>query len=393
MFNQHEATRECIESVKQNTTNYELVVVDNGSSPCFDCNTIRNETNLGFPAAVNQGIQAAKGDIIIILNNDTIVTPGWSERLISYLDRFGIIGPVSNYVAGMQRTIIPTYTNEQELYQRAAQWQIDHAGEVKEVNWIIGFCMAFKKSLFDEVGDFDETHWPCCGEEIDFCLRAREKGYKVGYTSEIYIHHEGSQTFRAMSDIDYNEICERNEKHLTEKWGPDVLNQEIPLIPKDGLRLNLGCGYRKLEGFVNIDNRESVDPDLLCDVIPGLPALTGDLIIGLPYDDNSVDMVRAYDFLEHIPIGKVVPVMNEIYRVLKPGGIFESSTPSTDGRGAFQDPTHVSFWNHNSWWYYSIPEYRHLYGITADFEIVKIEDINSGNGIIHTHVIARKRIA
>ena len=104
-------------------------------------------------------------------------------------------------------------------------------------------------------------------------------------------------------------------------------------------------------------------------------------------------MVRAYDFLEHIPIGKVVPVMNEIYRVLKPGGIFESSTPSTDGRGAFQDPTHTSFWNRNSWFYYSIKEYRNLYGIKADFEIVKMEDINRGNGIIHTHVIARKRTA
>jgi predicted SAM-dependent methyltransferase len=114
---------------------------------------------------------------------------------------------------------------------------------------------------------------------------------------------------------------------------------------------------------------------------------------GLPYDDNSVDEVRAHDFLEHIPIGQTIQVVTEIWRVLKPGGIFESMTPSTDGRGAFQDPTHVSFWNSNSWYYYSIKEYRDLYGIQADFEIVSIDDIATSKDlrIIHTFVVARKR--
>ncbi|MEN6615118.1 MAG: methyltransferase domain-containing protein, partial [Syntrophorhabdus sp.] len=123
-------------------------------------------------------------------------------------------------------------------------------------------------------------------------------------------------------------------------------------------------------------------PDLLCDVLEGLP-----------YPDSTIDMIRADDFLEHIPIGKTVQVITEIWRVLKPGGIFESSTPSTDGRGAFMDPTHVSFWNCNSWLYYSDPQYRGLYGIKADFEIESIEDkeINPGMGIVHTHVIGRAR--
>jgi predicted SAM-dependent methyltransferase len=115
------------------------------------------------------------------------------------------------------------------------------------------------------------------------------------------------------------------------------------------------------------------------------------VITRLPYPDNSVDVIRAYDFLEHIPMGSVISVMEEIYRVLKPGGIFESFTPSTDGRGAFQDPTHVSFWNRNSWSYYSDPECRKLYGIKANFEYATIKDIvsNEENKIIHTYVLAR----
>ena len=100
------------------------------------------------------------------------------------------------------------------------------------------------------------------------------------------------------------------------------------------IKLNLGSGYRPSEGFVNIDVNPDCEPDIVCDIT-----------YGLPYKDNEVDAIKAVDFLEHIPIGKTIFVIEEIWRVLKPGGIFEHVTPSTDGRGAFQDPTHLSFWN------------------------------------------------
>lgn len=145
------------------------------------------------------------------------------------------------------------------------------------------------------------------------------------------------------------------------------------------IRLNLGCGYRHIKDCINVDNRSETNPDLICDVIEGLP-----------YKDSSVDYVRAQDFLEHIPIGKTVGVVTEIWRALKPGGLFVSLTPSTDGRGAFQDPTHVSFWNINSWLYYSDPAYRNLYDIRANFELVKIIDVNmdSHSRVVHTYVKA-----
>jgi len=146
------------------------------------------------------------------------------------------------------------------------------------------------------------------------------------------------------------------------------------------MKLNLGCGFNQIDGFINIDSREEVGPDLVCDICQGLP-----------YDDNSVSEVRAFDFLEHISIGKTVFVIEEIWRVLKEGGKFESFTPSTDGRGAFQDPTHVSFWNMNSWLYYSHPAYRDLYGIKANFEIEMCKNVSSEMNIIHTHVIAKAK--
>ena len=107
------------------------------------------------------------------------------------------------------------------------------------------------------------------------------------------------------------------------------------------MRINLGCGYKKRDGFINGDVRKDVGADLICD-----------FSAGLPFPDDSVDEVMAFDFLEHVPQLKAVGVIEEIYRVLKPGGKFEHFTPSTDGRGAFQDPTHLSYWCYNTWQYF-----------------------------------------
>lgn len=398
VFNQHEMTEECITAIREHTQDFELIIVDNGSNPPIkppftgftETTPIRNEENKGFPSAVNQGIRAAKGDVIALVNNDVIVTAGWAEKLLSAINEgFSIVGPVTNYCAGIQKVFPDVYESRDDLDKIAEDWTEAYGDYIQEVNFIIGFIMVFPRSLFDEIGEFDESMWPCSGEEVDFCFRAREAGHRVGIVQGCYVHHEGSRTFQEMQDsgaLDYLEVCRKVDAHIEAKWGNDYWSrQAIDSSPQPtGLCLNLGCGYRKLPGFVNIDNRPEVNPDLL-----------HNMLSPLPYPDNSVDMIRADDFLEHIPIGNVVGVIEDIWRALKPGGIFESSTPSTDGRGAFQDPTHVSFWNRNSWLYYSDPAYRGLYGIKADFEIDSIEDSapNPELMIIHTHVIARKRDA
>ena len=123
------------------------------------------------------------------------------------------------------------------------------------------------------------------------------------------------------------------------------------------MKLNLGSGYRKKTGFINIDNRPETYPDLLCNIEQGLP-----------YEDGMVEEVQCTNFLEHLHQDKVIFAIEEIWRVLKNNGLFYSLTPSTEGIGAFMDFNHRSYWNLGSFLYFTDDAYRHLYGTKAKFQ-------------------------
>jgi hypothetical protein len=142
--------------------------------------------------------------------------------------------------------------------------------------------------------------------------------------------------------------------------GPDA-RQEKNSGEKQ-MKLNLGCCDAAIPGFVNVDIVAG----------PGVDQVA-DLAAPWPWADNSVEYVRAWDIIEHLP--DKIMTMNEIYRVLSPGGRAEIAVPTTDGTGAFQDPTHVSFWNRRSFLYYEAgnpyrERFANSYGIKARFRTV-----------------------
>src|SRR3990172_5405425 len=150
VLNQHEMTAECILSIRETVEDCEIILIDNGSDPSIrlpyagflDVQMIRNDENRGFPAAANQGIETAKGEMIVLLNNDVILTPGWAEKLLNALADFSIVGPVTNYCAGMQKVAVEPYENKEELNAAAAALGESEGNQVQEVRWIIGLCMA-----------------------------------------------------------------------------------------------------------------------------------------------------------------------------------------------------------------------------------------------------------
>lgn len=128
------------------------------------------------------------------------------------------------------------------------------------------------------------------------------------------------------------------------------------------VKLNLGCGDLPLAGFVNVD------------IVPGPGIQVADLREPWPWSDCSIDYVRASHIIEHLP--DKIFTMNELWRVLKPGARVDIEIPTTDGPGAWQDPTHVSFWNRRSFLYYETGSsyreaYARFYGIQARFRTIR----------------------
>jgi SAM-dependent methyltransferase len=122
------------------------------------------------------------------------------------------------------------------------------------------------------------------------------------------------------------------------------------------LALDLGAAHGRPDGYLGVDQHDGPDVD----IVATLPA-------PLDLPDSSVGVIRAFDFLEHV--SDKIALINELYRLLAPGGLLLSMTPSTDGRGAFQDPTHVAFYNENSFWYYTEANYRnYVPEIAAKFQ-------------------------
>jgi len=133
------------------------------------------------------------------------------------------------------------------------------------------------------------------------------------------------------------------------------------------MRLNLGANDRRVEGFISVD------------VCPPADQIA-DLTQAWPWADSTVDEVLAFDVLEHLPSKR--HSMNELWRVLKPGGRATIEVPSTSkGDGGFCDPTHVSYWTTSCFEYYekgnfARERFRHsdYYGVKADFKVLSVTE-------------------
>jgi len=142
--------------------------------------------------------------------------------------------------------------------------------------------------------------------------------------------------------------------------------------------LNLGCSDDIRDEFINVDKSY---PGEIGDEPPNF--LRWDLSKPWPWANDSIDYVLARDIIEHLP--DKIHTMNEIYRVLKPGGIADVEVPTTDGPGAFQDPTHISYWNRNSFKYFEHgnvyrDRFADSYGTNAAFRIRHWAIENSDDG-------------
>ena len=189
---------------------------------------------------------------------------------------------------------------------------------------------AWRTSVYKKLGGHDKTLSIC--DDHDLCIRTYLVTNMHFINKPLYVYRiTGKNTW-----LERNKLIQSTTRVLFDKY--IRLLAEKDAKDRGLLKLDLGGGLFPYKDYTTVDLRDSAD-------------IKADLNNGIPVPDNSVGVIHAHHILEHLTDQQ--HIMSEIHRVLAPGGWVFIEVPSTDGRGAFQDPTHVSYWNENNLLYYT----------------------------------------
>ena len=221
VWNQLEYTKKCVESIFKNTHYpYRLIIIDNASEQATrnylqklseqnKISLFRNEQNLGWIKAINQGIKVSTAPHLCLMNNDTLATDGWLTEMVFVAEnnpQVGIISPSSNIFGQKPKgSTIDDYALTLKKYHR--KWQ--------ELHSAIGFCMLIKKEVIDKVGLFDEEYNLGYFEDPDFCRQALQKGFLSARAKAAYIYHFEGVSFR---EVDREKIVNINRNLFYSRW-------------------------------------------------------------------------------------------------------------------------------------------------------------------------------
>jgi GT2 family glycosyltransferase len=225
-------TRLCLESVFANTdgSRYETIVVDNGSGSetreylealatrHARIRLIRHETNKGFPRAMNDGLRAARGRVLVLLNNDTVVPPGWLTGLTRHLTdpTVGMVGPVTNDTGDPSH--VPTrYRTYGELLAFCRQRSTE--ATPCEVDMVTMFCAAMRRDVYQTVGPLDESFGIGMFEDDDYARRLAGVGLRSVRAYDVFVHHFGRATLgHLVTSGEHGRLFDANRSHFEEKW-------------------------------------------------------------------------------------------------------------------------------------------------------------------------------
>jgi len=229
-------TRLCLETLLANSgDDFELIVVDNGSAdgtPAYltrlaqgdaRVRALLNGRNMGFAAACNQGLCLAGGDHLVLLNNDTMVAPGWLARLVAHLrnPEVGLVGPVTNRI-GNEAEIDTDYRTWGQFLALARRRARQCAGEWLQVRTPAMFCLALRRETYLRLGPLDERYEVGLLEDDDYAERARQAGYQQRCVEDVLVHHFGEASFgRLVADGEYSRILHANRRRFAEKWNKE----------------------------------------------------------------------------------------------------------------------------------------------------------------------------
>jgi len=226
VWNNLDLTKRCIDSMIKNTDiDHRLIIIDNASNDETKryleglrdkigekVLLVRNNANLGFVKAMNQGLGLSRAPYICLINNDTIVTKGWLAEMIAAAQsspRIGLISPSSNTLG--------QNPDKGESIDAYAERIRKEAGICAEIGSSHGFCMMIKRELIEKIGVFDEIYGMGNFEDTDYSRRAIKEGYICVRACRAYVYHEEGSSFGRNAAFD--ERFERNRRIYESRWG------------------------------------------------------------------------------------------------------------------------------------------------------------------------------
>ena len=355
----------------------ELIILDDGDDkisdlvPCHpQIRYFRENLRRPVGAKRNECVREAQGEIIVHWDDDDWYASWRLRYQVQELLQSGC------EVCGLDRVL---------FFEAATSRAWEYVYPKGAAPWVCGATLCYQKIIWHR-NPFPEIS---IGEDTRFVFQVRAEHIKALPENRFFVGtvHDANTSRRQTCDPRWQPI---SAEVIHALMGYDLLLYTASgahniAKPRDGtggtnndlisgtteklnqvqganrMKLNLGCCDTALQGFVNVD------------IIAGRGVdLTADLRQRWPWPNDSVEYIRAFDIIEHLP--DKIFTMNELWRVLIPGGAVDIAVPTTDGTGAFQDPTHVSFWNRRSFLYYEAgnpyrERFARHYGIQAKFRI------------------------
>lgn len=333
------------ESIKDQDFFEWVIIYNNGAKPVdFNDSRIKAYSLYYAPEWVGPlkayACEQATGDILLELDHDDLLTPNAIKEVKKAFENEEIGFVYSN-------TIHATRDFEKvNRFDERYGWEyreIEFKGHILDEHisfepspdcisriWFApNHLRAFRKSVYDQIGGYNKEMRIL--DDLGLMCRMYQVTKFKHIDKGLYLYRiHGENTW-----IRYNQEIQNNVYRIYDQYIETLVDRWAGM---NGLRkIELGGRFSAKAGYETVDLK---DCDVVCD-------LNGEW----NFEDNSVGVIRAFDLFEHLK--DPVHTMKEAYRVLAPGGWIISGTPSTDGRGAWQDPTHISFWNENSFLYYT----------------------------------------
>lgn len=240
VWNHLRLTLECLASVHRHTPEipYELIVIDDHSQDqtpevvpgIRNLIYLRNEKQMGFLRSCNRASQEARGEYLLFLNNDVQVTGGWLEALLRPFQEgegVGVVGPKILFPDGrlQEAGAVVNPDGTTKMVGLGDDPGLPRYNYTRDVDYVSGVCLLLAREEFEAVGGFSDTFAPAYGEDVDLCLKVRERGKRILYHPRSRILHHLSASTDILGEGVKQHLSASNAQKMMETWGERIERQ------------------------------------------------------------------------------------------------------------------------------------------------------------------------